>query len=147
MDCQQEKGNRLHWTVRPIQPIFPFPVVILWPNWVVHSLFWKDRVEVDWSSLPSHPPCRTLQNSGRAFLEIHLTMMTPCCLRCLRPFRDMCHTRCCTSFVLLLPVAPNHPVTVAENFAICPTLPGALSGYTGSLLRHVVSDYPLLKAF
>ena len=31
-DCQREMGNRLHWTVRPIQPIIPFPVVILWPN-------------------------------------------------------------------------------------------------------------------
>ena len=34
IDCQQEMGNRLHWPVRPIQPIIPFPVVILWPNWV-----------------------------------------------------------------------------------------------------------------
>ena len=35
IDCQQEMGKRLHWPVRPIQPIIPFPVVILWPNWVV----------------------------------------------------------------------------------------------------------------
>ena len=34
IDCQQEMGNRLHWTVRPIQPIILFTVVILWPNWV-----------------------------------------------------------------------------------------------------------------
>ena len=31
-DCQQEMGSKLHWPVRPIQPINPFPVVILWPN-------------------------------------------------------------------------------------------------------------------
>ena len=31
--CHQEMGSKLHWPVRPIQPIIPFPVVIiLWPN-------------------------------------------------------------------------------------------------------------------
>ena len=30
-------GNRLNWTVRPIQPIIPFPAVILWPNRVQSS--------------------------------------------------------------------------------------------------------------
>ena len=25
-------GSKLHWPVQPIQPIIPFPVVILWPN-------------------------------------------------------------------------------------------------------------------
>ena len=34
IDCQQEMGNRLHWPVHPVQPIIPFPVTILWPNWV-----------------------------------------------------------------------------------------------------------------
>ena len=40
IDCQQEKRNRLHWPVRPIQPIIPFPVVILWPNRVL----WKGKM-------------------------------------------------------------------------------------------------------
>ena len=37
-DYQQEMGNKLHWPVRPIQHIIPFPVVILWPNRVEYII-------------------------------------------------------------------------------------------------------------
>ena len=37
-------GSKLHWTVQPIQPIIPFPVVNLWPN-QVHILSFRQNKE------------------------------------------------------------------------------------------------------
>ena len=49
IDCLQEMGNRLHWPVRPIQPIIPFPVFILRPNRVL----WGQRHPVTCAFIPT----------------------------------------------------------------------------------------------
>ena len=114
----------------------------------VQFIPYSERIE--WRSTGAVFPLTLLaEPSGRAFLGIHLTMMTPFCPQCLRSFRRTCHPRCCTSFVLLLPAAPNHPVTIAEK--LC-----NLSYFARSIqwIHWVATetcceldfDYPLLKS-
>ena len=65
IDCLQEMMNRLHWTVRPIQPVIPFPVVILWPN----------RVEFDLPQLCKLSYCVIDDDSiGHISQELKLTL-------------------------------------------------------------------------
>ena len=71
IDCQQEMGNQLHWTVRPIQPIIPFSVVILWPNRVqgqyVNESAYRKRRET--KHQPSRASCS--QQQGCSSISLH----------------------------------------------------------------------------
>ena len=88
IDCQQEMGNRLNWTVRLIQPTIPFPVVILRPNRVIHrqhkmksrigmnlSCSWIITHVANMSSHPTHPTAKVAksQNSGQCCYLLSLS--------------------------------------------------------------------------